>query len=64
MIPKELREKPEAELTTLLAEQRERVRELRFKISRDEHKDVRDLRESKKLVAQILTILREKHPTT
>lgn len=61
MILKELREKSDAELGNLLREQREKVRELRFKVSQDQHKDVRDLRDAKKLVARLLTILREKN---
>jgi ribosomal protein L29 len=64
MTIKELRIKTPQELTQLLAEERERVRELRFKIHRDEHKDVRDLRDAKKLVSQILTLLNEKRMNT
>lgn len=60
MIAKELREKSDGELRKMLQEERERVRELRFKVSQDQHKDVRELREARKLVARILTIMRAK----
>lgn len=60
MTVKELREKSDGELKQLLKDERERVRELRFKVSQDQHKDVRELREAKKLVARILTLMREK----
>lgn len=62
MTIKELREKSDGELKQLLKDERERVRELRFKVSQDQHKDVRELREAKKHVAKILTLLREKQP--
>lgn len=60
MIAKELREKSDGELRKMLQEERERVRELRFKVSQDQHKDVRELREARKLVARILTTIRAK----
>ena len=64
MKAKELREKSDGELRTMLQEERERVRELRFKVSQDQHKDVRELREARKLVARILTIIRAKQGKT
>ncbi|MFH1171760.1 MAG: 50S ribosomal protein L29 [bacterium] len=60
MTVKELKEKTDAELQVLLRSERDRVRDLRFKISQDQHKDVRDLREARKLVARILTLQRER----
>lgn len=60
MKAKELRDKSTGELKKMLQEERERVRELRFKVSQDQHKDVRELREARKLVARILTIIRTK----
>lgn len=57
---KELREKTEHELRTLLAETRETIRTLRFRIAVKELKDVRDLREKRVLVSRILTLLKEK----
>ena len=57
---KELRNKPAAELQRLLKLYREQSRDLRFKISAKQHKDVRELRDTKKLIARILTVLKEK----
>lgn len=54
---KELKTKSEAELHRLLAESRDQLRELRFKDASRQLKDVRDIREVKKLIAQILTLL-------
>jgi len=54
---KELKTKSEAELHRLLAETRNQLRELRFKDASRQLKDVRDIREAKKLIAQILTML-------
>jgi large subunit ribosomal protein L29 len=58
---KELRQKAEGELQKLLAQHREELRDLRFKINSKQHKDVRDIRSTKKLIARILTVLKEKH---
>lgn len=57
---KELRTKPEGELHKLLAQTRENFRDLRFKIASKQHKDVREIREVKKTIARILTVLKEK----
>lgn len=57
---KEIRKKSEGELQKLLKLQREIMRDLRFKIAAKQHKDVRDLRETKKIIAEILTVLKEK----
>lgn len=57
---KELRGKSEGELQKLLKLYREQVRDLRFKVAAKQHKDVRDVRDSKKSVARILTVLKEK----
>jgi len=56
----ELRRKSGGELQKLLKLQRETMRDLRFKIAAKQHKDVRDLRQVKKIIAQILTVLKEK----
>lgn len=58
---KELREKTEQELHKLLKLHREQVRDLRFKVAAKQHKNVRELRDEKRTVAKILTILKEKH---
>jgi len=57
---KELRQKPESELHKLLALARENFRDLRFKIISKQHKDVREIRQVKKMIARILTVLKEK----
>ncbi|MFH1207384.1 MAG: 50S ribosomal protein L29 [Patescibacteria group bacterium] len=57
---KELRNKGENELTKLIKLQREQLRELRFKVSTKQHKDVRELRAARHLIARILTVLKEK----
>lgn len=56
----DLRKKSESELQQLLKQQRETVRDLRFKVTAKQHKDVRELREAKKSVARILTSIKEK----
>lgn len=56
---KELREKNIEELKKLLAEKQEAVRKLRFDISSKQIKNNRDLRNSKKDIARILTLINE-----
>jgi len=55
----ELSQKPKNELQILLSEKRERLRQLRFKISSGKVKNVREIRMTKKDIARILTILQE-----
>ena len=57
---KELQTKSKAELQTLLAEARENLRELRFKDSNKQLKNVRGLRVKRLEIAQILTVLNKK----
>ncbi|MFA6512346.1 MAG: 50S ribosomal protein L29 [Patescibacteria group bacterium] len=57
MTIKELRMKSRAELEKLLTEQREELRDIRFKVSRDQMKNVRSIRSTKQDIARILTIL-------
>lgn len=54
---KELTTKGAADLQKLLASSRERLRELRFKDSNKQLKNIREIRAAKTLVAQILTLL-------
>lgn len=54
----EIKTKSESELTKLLREKREELREVRFRVRRGEEKDVRRVRELKLEIAQILTALR------
>ncbi len=57
---KELREKSEKELDRLLAEFRDKVRDMRFKIAARQLSDVRDVREARKVIARILTLKSKK----
>ena len=55
----ELRQKSQEELTRMTTELRGDIRDMRFKIATRQHKKVRSLREAKKDLARILTVLRE-----
>ncbi len=57
---KELQTKSEAELHKILSQDREKVRELRFKDSNKQLKNVREIRTVKEQIAQVLTILNKK----
>lgn len=57
MKPAELRQKSKIELEKLLAEHRERLRQLRFDLVSGKVKNVREIRKIKKEIARILTIL-------
>ena len=54
----ELRDKTEHELSTLLHDAREAVRAARFKVATKQLKNVRSIRAERRLIAQILTLLR------
>jgi large subunit ribosomal protein L29 len=56
---KELREKNNEELNKLLAEKEEIVRKLRFEIASKQIKNVKDLKNNKKEIARILTLINE-----
>ena len=56
---KELKDKTAGELEKLLAETREQARRVRFGIGAAQHPKVRDLRNAKKTIARILTLLGE-----
>jgi len=55
----ELRQKSKAELEKLLKEKGERLRALRFDLASGKLKNVREIRQTKKDIARILTILNE-----
>ncbi len=55
---KELREKTDRELDRLLAELRDKVRDMRFKIASRQLSDVRDVHDARKAIARILTLRR------
>lgn len=56
----ELRQKTKEELKKTLEESRDKLRQLRFDLSAGKVKNVREVRKIKKMVAQILTLLKEK----
>ena len=58
---KDLREKTEKELRSLALQERENLRKLFFQISAGQLKDVSQVKKTKRLIAKILTILKEKH---
>ena len=59
---KELQVKNEEELKKMLAFSRENLREMRFKVAQRQLKKVRDIRNVKREIAMILTLLkREKN---
>lgn len=60
MKPNELRQKSPEELRRMATELRGDIREMRFKIATRQHNKVRTLREAKKDLAKILTVLGEK----
>ena len=55
---KELKDKTEKELRQLLAESRDKLRDLRFKDANKQLKNVREIRALKKAIARILTLLK------
>lgn len=57
---KDLKNKKEGELHNLLAENRNKLRELRFKDANKQLKTVHEISELKKDIARILTLLNEK----
>ena len=60
MKTKELRQKSEKELTKLLNESQDKLRDMRFKVAQRQLKKVSDVSVIKKDVSKILTILKEK----
>ncbi|NCO23401.1 50S ribosomal protein L29 [bacterium (Candidatus Moisslbacteria) CG12_big_fil_rev_8_21_14_0_65_36_11] len=55
---KEIRLKTKEELKRLLEESQDKLRNLRFSITLKQSKNVREIRKTKKLIAQIKTILK------
>jgi ribosomal protein L29 len=55
----ELKAKSEVELQKILAQSREELRDARFKVSRNELKNVRAIRLVKERIARIMTILKQ-----
>ncbi|MBI1984754.1 MAG: 50S ribosomal protein L29 [Candidatus Wildermuthbacteria bacterium] len=59
MKPAELKMKSKEELANLALELRGKLRQLRFEAAAGKLKDVREIRETRKTIAQILTIMRQ-----
>jgi len=59
----DLKNKNLKDLQELLSEKREALRELKFKVSEKQLKDVRTIREIRKEIAQILTLINQKRQT-
>ena len=59
---KELKKRSDKELGRILEESREALRDMRFKVSQRQLKKVRDVRKTKRYIARILTILKERKP--
>jgi len=57
---KEIRQKSEKELQKLLQDSREKLRQLRFDLASGKVKNVREIRQIRKDIARILTILKTK----
>ncbi len=55
---KDLEKKKEGELVEMLSQERAKLYELRLKLSVNQMKDVREIREVRKTIAQILSQLR------
>lgn len=56
----ELKEKTEKELELLLEEKKKKIEENRFKIAAGGIKNVKEIKENKRDIARILTILKKK----
>lgn len=54
----ELRQKSKIELEKMLQDSREKLRQLRFDLASGKVKNVKEIREIKKNIARILTLLR------
>jgi ribosomal protein L29 len=54
----EIKSKSERELHELLAEKRNELRELRFKVSEKQLKNVSEVRKVRRTIAKILTVLK------
>lgn len=60
MLINELSIKTEAELEKMIPELKAKLRDLRFRVARRELKNVREIREAKKDIAKIQTLLHQK----
>lgn len=58
---RELRRKPTKELQQTLIGLRDKLRELRFNLASGKVKNIREIRQTKRNIARILTLLKEQH---
>ena len=58
---KELKKKKISDLHTFLSETREKLRSLRFKDAAKQLKNVREIRQTRKLISQTLMLIRSKN---
>ncbi len=57
---KELKKKKESDLHKILAESRDKLRDLRFKDANKQLKNVREIRKVRETIARVLTLLNAK----
>lgn len=57
---KELKKKSESELHKVLADSRDKLRDLRFKDANKQLKNVREVRDVRTVIAQVMTLLNAK----
>lgn len=58
---RELRSKSQEELNDMFGDMTQKLRELNFKLASDQLKNVREVRDLKKSIAQIKTLLKERN---
>ena len=56
----EIKERSEAELQKLVKANREKLRDLRFKVANKQLKDIREVRRVKAIISRSLTVLSQK----
>jgi len=59
----QLKTKPLSELQKDLAEYREKLRKLKFDLAQGKVKNIREIKETKKMIARILTIINQSRIT-
>jgi len=58
---KDLKGKTDKELTSLLIQERENLRKMRFQITAGQLTNTSQVKKTKRIIARILTLLKEKH---
>lgn len=57
---KELKEKSADELKKILLQEREKIQKIRFDLKLKKNKNVREIRKTRKIIAQVMTLLKTK----